>query len=96
MMAEVVTRRIEDHGGGLASVDGRMRLVEGMALPSDETEFKLSYYNSNTFWIEIDGLLQVFGLNREDWRNQDKVVSAVRAMAARMPTYITLKDVKKR
>ena len=87
MTAEVVTRRIEDRGGGLASVDGRMRLVEGMALPSDETEFKLSDYNSNTFWIEIDGLLHIFGLNREDLRNQDKVVSAVRAMAARMPTY---------
>jgi hypothetical protein len=28
--------------------------------------------------------------------NQDKVAAAVRAMAARMPTYITLKDVKKR
>jgi len=96
MTAEVVTRRIEDHGGGLAAVDGRMRLIEGMALPSEETEFKLSYYNSNTFWIEIDGLLQVFGLSRDDLRNQDKVVSAVRAMGARMPTYITLKDVKKR
>lgn len=96
MTAEVVTRRIEDHGGGLASIDGRARLVEGMALPSEETEFGLSYYNSNTFWIEIDGLLKVFGLRREDLRNQDKLMAGVRAMAARMPTYITLKDVKKR
>jgi hypothetical protein len=96
MTAEVVTRCIEDHGGGLASVDGRMRLVEGLALPSEEAEFKLSYYNSNTFWIEIDGLLQVFGLNRKDLGNQEKLAAAVRAMAARMPTYVTLKDVKKR
>ncbi len=96
MTVEVVTRRIEDHGGGLACVDGRKRLVEGLALPSEETEFGLSYYNSNTFWIDIDALLSVFGLTRGDLPNQEKVAAAVRAMAARMPTYITLKDVKKR
>jgi hypothetical protein len=96
MTAEVVTRRVEDHGGGLASVDGRVRLVEGMALPSEEIEFTLSYYNSNTFWIDIDGLLKIFGLQRSDLHDREKVTAAVRAMAARMPTYITLKDVKKR
>lgn len=96
MTVEVLTRRIEDRGGGLATVDGRVRLVEGMALPSEETEFKLSYYNSNTFWIDIDALLTVFGLTREELRNQDRIADAVRAMAARMPTYVTLKDVKKR
>ncbi len=96
MTVEVVTRRVEDRGGGLACVDGRMRLVEGLAFPSEETEFRLSYYNSNTFWIDIDALLRVFSLSRDDLANQDKVAAAVRAMAARMPTYITLKDVKKR
>ncbi|HUN83400.1 MAG TPA: UTP--glucose-1-phosphate uridylyltransferase [Terracidiphilus sp.] len=96
MTVEVLTRRIEDRGGGLASVDGRVRLVEGMALPSEETEFKLSYYNSNTFWIDIDALLKVFGLTREDLRNHERIADAVRTMAARMPTYVTLKDVKKR
>jgi hypothetical protein len=96
MTVEVIARRIEDHGGGLAMVDGRMRLVEGLALPSEETEFKLSYYNSNTFWIDIDALLRIFGLGRADLSNQAKVADAVRALAARMPTYITLKDVKKR
>ena len=96
MTVEVVTRRIEDHGGGLARIDGRMRLVEGLALPSEETEFKLSYYNSNTFWIDVDALLGVFGLHREDLADQARLAEAVRAMAARMPTYVTLKDVKKR
>jgi hypothetical protein len=96
MTAEVVTRRIEDRGGGLACVDGRVRLVEGLALPTEAMEFTLSYYNSNTFWIDIDALLHVFGLTRADLRDQDKVAGAIRAMAARMPTYITLKDVKKR
>jgi hypothetical protein len=96
MTVEVITRRIEDRGGGLASLDGRARLVEGMALPSEETEFKLSYYNSNSFWIDIDALLQVFGLTRNDLQNEDKLARAVRAVANRMPTYITLKDVKKR
>lgn len=96
MTVEVITRRIEDHGGGLARVDGRARLVEGMALPCEETEFQLSYYNSNTFWIDIDALLHVFGLDRGALSDSDKVSAAVRAVASRMPTYITLKDVKKR
>jgi hypothetical protein len=38
----------------------------------------------------------VFGLNREDLHDRDATTSAVRNLAARMPTYITLKDVKKR
>ena len=96
MTVEVITRRIEDRGGGLACIDGRVRLAEGMALPSEETEFKLSYYNSNTFWIDIDALLRVFGLTRDDLQSDDKVAAQVRALANRMPTYITLKDVKKR
>ena len=93
---EVVTRRIEDHGGGLASLDGHVRLIEGMAMPSEEAEFQLSYYNSNTFWIDIDALLHIFGLDRQSLGNAEKVAAAVRAVAARMPTYITLKDVKRR
>ncbi len=96
MTVEVIRRRIEDHGGGLASVDGRLRLVEGMALPSESIEFQLSYYNSNTFWIDIQALLRIFGLAPEDLANDDNVATAVRSVAARMPTYITLKDVKKR
>ncbi len=96
MTVEVISRRIEDHGGGLASVDGHTRLVEGMALPCEETEFLLSYYNSNTYWIDIDALLRVFGLDRAALGNGEKVAAAVRSVASRMPTYITLKDVKKR
>jgi hypothetical protein len=38
----------------------------------------------------------VFGLSRGALGDQDRVVAALRGMAARMPTYITLKDVKKR
>ncbi len=93
---EMITRRMEDRGGGLARVDGRVRLVEGLALPREEIEFRLSYYNSNTCWIRIDRLLQVFGLTRQDLGNESRVLEATRALAARMPTYITLKDVKKR
>jgi hypothetical protein len=93
---EVVPRRIEDRGGGLARVNGRVRLLEGLALPREEDEFRLSYYNSMTTWIDVDKLLDVFGLTRMDLDNSEKVAGAIRAMAARMPTYITLKDVKKR
>jgi hypothetical protein len=93
---EVVPRHIEDRGGGLARIDGRLRLIEGLALPGDEFESRLSYYNSATTWIDIDKLLAVFGLDRNDLGNEEKVASAVRGIAARMPAYITLKDVKKR
>jgi hypothetical protein len=96
MSIEVTTRRIEDRGGGLARVDGHLRLVEGLALPREEVEFRLSYYNSSTTWVDIDQLLAVFGLTRADLVQADKVAPAVRGLAARMPTYITLKDVKKR
>jgi hypothetical protein len=96
LTTEVTTRRIEDRGGGLAHIDGQLRLIEGLALPREEVEFELSYYNSSTTWVDIDQLLAVFSLTRNDLTNADKVATAVRNLAARMPTYITLKDVKKR
>ncbi len=93
---EVITRRLEDRGGGLARVNGRPQLVEGLAMPREEDEFNLSYYNSNTCWIEIDALLESLQLTRADLTDTAKVATAIRNLAARMPTYITLKDVKKR
>jgi hypothetical protein len=93
---EVITRRIEDRGGGLTRIDGHLRLIEGLALPREEVEFELSYYNSNTAWLDLDQILAVFGLSRNDLTDADKVATAIRTLAARMPTYITLKDVKKR
>jgi hypothetical protein len=93
---EVITRRLEDRGGGLARVNGQVRLVEGLAMPREEDEFNLRFYNSNTCWIHIDKLLAVFGLNRTELNDAEKVTAAVRNVAARMPTYITIKDVKKR
>jgi hypothetical protein len=81
---EVIPRRIEDRGGGLARVNGRPRLVEGLAMPREEDEFKLRFYNTLSTWIDIDRLLEVF------------VAAAIRRVAARVPTYVTLKDVKKR
>ena len=96
MTVEMITRRLEDRGGGLARINGQLRLIEGLALPREEIEFKLSYYNSATVWLDIDQLLTQFGLTRDDLEDDAKVALAVRTMATRMPTYITLKDVKKR
>jgi hypothetical protein len=93
---EVIQRRLEDRGGGLARVNGRVRLVEGLAMPREEAEFALSYYNSNTCWIDLERLLDAFELSRNELGDETKVANAIRALAARMPTYITLKDVKKR
>lgn len=96
MTAEVIHRRLEDQGGGLARVDGRMRLVESLALPREEIEFSLPLYNSNTFWVTIDGLLTALGLDRACLDDEERVTDAVHRMAARMPTYVTLKEVKRR
>jgi hypothetical protein len=93
---EVITRRLEDRGGGLARVNGRVRLVEGLAMPREEAEFALSYYNSNTCWIDLDKLLAAFALTRADLSDGENVTAAIRHLAAKMPTYITLKEVKKR
>lgn len=93
---EVITRRMEDRGGGLARVNGRVRLVEGLAMPNERDEFSLTYYNSMTTWIDIDQLLARFGLNRAQLKDTEQVLKAVRQFARRLPTYITIKDVKKR
>lgn len=95
---EVIARRIEDRGGGLARVNGRLRLLEGLAQPREEDELALSYYNSNTTWIQIDPLLKLFGLTREDLQKGDELqlAKAVRSVAHRIPTYVTIKDVKYR
>jgi hypothetical protein len=63
-------------------VDGQLRLIEGLALPHEEDEFKLTYYNSNTIWISIPRLLALFELTREDLGDSAKVDAAVRAVAA--------------
>lgn len=94
---EVIPRRIDDRGGGLARVSGRLRLLEGLAQPREETEFALRYYNSMTTWVRVDGLLESLRLTRDDLtRSPEKVADAVRSLAARVPTYVTIKDVKRR
>lgn len=105
---EVIARRLEDRGGGLARVNGRPRIVEGLAMPREEDEFRLSYYNSMTTWIHVDQLLAAFGLTRADilaagatdnaesHAAQEKITAAIRTLAGRLPTYVTIKDVKKR
>jgi UDP-N-acetylglucosamine pyrophosphorylase len=94
---EVVPRRIEDRGGGLARVNGHVRLLEGLAQPREEDELNLSYYNTMTTWIQIDPLLALFNLKREDLsRDAAFLARAVRTIAHRMPTYVTIKEVKYR
>ncbi len=95
---EVITRRIDDRGGGLARVDGRERLIEGLAMPREELEFNLSHYNTMTTWIDVDGFLRALGLTRDEVLANDatRINAAIRGLAAKVPAYITLKDVKKR
>jgi galactokinase/mevalonate kinase-like predicted kinase len=97
---EVTPRRMEDEGGGLAKIDGHMRIVEGLALPATEDEYRLSFYNSLTNWITIDSLLKFFNLDREIILDagsrpeyHDLVMKKVREVEKRIPTYVTIKNV---
>ena len=51
-----------------------------------------------TTWIQIDPLLRLFGLTRDDLQKGDEaqLAKAVRSVAHRIPTYVTIKDVKYR
>jgi hypothetical protein len=101
MSFEVTPRRIEDAGGGLARVSGQLRLIEGMALPREEDEYRLSFYNTLTNWISIDLLLAFFGIDRETVIRADgnaddmnNIWEAVQTIEKKIPTYVTIKDVK--
>jgi hypothetical protein len=98
---EITPRRIEDAGGGLARVNGQLRLIEGMALPREEDEYKLSFYNTLTNWISIDLLLDFFGLDREtviraesNANDMNTVWEAIQTIEKKIPTYVTIKNVK--
>jgi len=95
---EVIPRHVDDRGGGLARINGKVRLLEGLAQPHDDDELSLSYYNTLTTWINIDKLLSLFGLKRTDLYTMDDmgISDAVRRIARRMPSYVTIKDVKYR
>jgi len=91
---EVVRRQGDDRGGGLARVDGSLRIIEGLALPDRVPESRLSLYNTMTTWITIDRLLAAFGLDRGSLHDDAQVEQAVRTTADRVPTYVTLKQVR--
>ncbi len=58
---------------------------------------RLRYYNTMTTWIQIDPLLALFGLTRADlYGPQERIAEAVRRLAQRVPTYVTIKEVKRR
>ena len=95
---EVISKRVEDHGGGLARVGGRPRLLEGLAQPREETDYDLRYYNTLTTWLNLDRWLALLGLSRSDLIEDRKgrIEEAVRELASRLPAYVTIKDVKRR
>jgi UDP-N-acetylglucosamine pyrophosphorylase len=95
---EVIPRRIDDRGGGLARINGKVRLLEGLAQPHEDDELALRYYNTLTTWINVDKLLDLFGLKRHELLNktEEELSEAVRKIARKIPSYVTIKDVKYR
>jgi hypothetical protein len=73
-------------------------MVEGLAMPRESDEFALRYYNTMSTWVDVDQLLALFGLDRAMVLagDEEAMAAAVRRVASRLPTYITIKEVKKR
>jgi hypothetical protein len=72
-----------------------------MALPREEDEYRLSYYNTLSHWISIDRLLDFFGLNRGiiiDSINRPElsntILKSIHEVEKLIPTYVTIKNVK--
>ncbi len=93
---EVVERLSGDAGGSLALVDGHPRLIEGLAVPDEALELGLRYYNTNSCWIDIDGLLRLIGLDRRSLADREAVAHGVSALSTRLPTYVTIKEARRR
>ncbi|RMG19519.1 MAG: UTP--glucose-1-phosphate uridylyltransferase [Bacteroidetes bacterium] len=93
---EIIPRWNGDEGGALARVNGHLRLVEDLAFPREGDPYKLKYLPTLATWIQLDPLLKLFGLSRQDLQQQEKVNQAIRRLAQRMPTYVTIKEVKYR
>ena len=94
---EVVPRRVDDKGGGLARVDGALRLIESVALPREQDELRLSRYSCMTTWVEVDDLLALMGLDRAALlAGGPDVGAAADAFLDRLPAYVVLREVKQR
>ncbi len=98
---EVTPRRIEDTGGGLAKINRRLQLIEGLAMPNEKDEYKLSYYNTLTNWITIDALLEYFDLDRNivieavsKPARQQELIDSIHKVEKVIRTYVTIKNVK--
>ena len=65
-------------------------------MPNEEAELSLSYYNTGSSWIDLEQLLEIFGLTRAALHTEGEVESAIARVSDLMPTYVTIRDVKKR
>ena len=92
---ELIERLSGDAGGSLALVDGRPRLLEGLAIPDERLELGLRWYNTNTTWVALDPFLALFGLDRSSLTDQAACRRAVLRFAERLPTYVTIKEVQR-
>jgi len=69
-------------------VDGRPRLVEGLAMPREQDEFALSYYNTMTHVDRHRLGAGCVSAGQGELADPEKVANGIRNLAARMPTYI--------
>ena len=51
---------------------------------------------TDTAWVDVDRCFELMGITRAELHDPGKVAAGVRRVAERMPTYVTIKDVKRR
>ncbi|MFH1294878.1 MAG: UTP--glucose-1-phosphate uridylyltransferase, partial [Candidatus Aenigmatarchaeota archaeon] len=87
-----LTSRWKDVGGALVLHQGKKRLLEGIAFPDKESELSNPYFNTATYWIDIERLLDDIGMDKTRTHDKEYIKSFMRSLRKRMPVYVLIKD----
>ncbi|MDP8234151.1 MAG: UTP--glucose-1-phosphate uridylyltransferase [Candidatus Saelkia tenebricola] len=66
VMTEIVTKEPGETGGVAALVDGRPRVLETPRMPNDLNQDNFPAFNTNTFCVSVDGLLEMYGFSSRE------------------------------
>ncbi len=100
VMMWLLCDNLNERGGFIARVkynngEERVQLVEGRAMTDADEEFinARPYYNIGTFYIYVDGLLKMFGLDQEGVSyNIDERIKKVEHITNQLNVYMDIKE----
>lgn len=96
-----VVPRLFDRGGAPVDIGGKTVMLEDFSFPDQESLWKVPFFNPISSWIEIDSLLKLCNLTKEDMvdaahgseHKRKKCNAAVRRVGDRIQTYAVLKQI---